>query len=184
MDAHQIAHTSAPLPNMPYTLNMGQTPNRALTFNRKLERNNKPESDPQSVTLGGRVNTSSVVVFPTLRQALQFRDEFVTCSNMQHREWSTNPRDEPENNPFAVSYSTGIKFTGRNHHMGEINPIPFEFEKPEYLDKLITYNVSIFMFDAYLYNPVKRKLTVFGNIWTPPEHIMYYPSDIDALYKQ
>lgn len=177
MDAYQMAQ-SAPLQQMPYTLNLDRNPSRALTFNRKIP------SRPNQVTLDGRINRSSVLVFPNLKQAVRFRDEFVTCSNIQHRVWDAMPRkvSGDENHPYAVSYKTGIKFTGRKHIMGGVVPIPFELENSEMLDKLITYNISVFLFDSYLYNPCEHELTVHGNVWIPPEHIMYYPSDIATLF--
>lgn len=165
---------TAPLQQVPYTLNMDRDPNRALVFNKK----------PGSTTREGeRDSRSSVVVFPTLKQATQFRDEFVTCSNVQHREWDARPRPMFDDDVFGVSYLAKIQFNRRNHQTNPIVPMPFEFENPEYLDKLITYNVSAFLFDGYVYSPTERALTVFGNVWTPPKNIMYYPSDVESLYQ-
>ena len=170
--AHNVS-TTAPLQHMPYTLNLERSPSRALVFNKK----------PGSIREGERNSRSSVVVFPTLKQALQFRDEFVTCSNVQHREWDARPQPMFEEDLYGVSYRAEIQFNRRSHHTNPIVPVPFEFENAEYLDKLITYNVSAFLFDGYVYSSTDRALTVFGNLWTPPKNIVYYPSDVETLYQ-
>jgi hypothetical protein len=88
-----------------------------------------------------------------------------------------------------VTYRTSIRMvhkgamnTRRDQTNKNIVPVPFAFDDSEYLDKLITYNVSAFLYDGCAYDPGRRTLAVFGNVWTPPEHIMYYPEDVEALF--
>lgn len=177
MDAFRM---TKPQYQTPYTLNIGKNAHRALTFSRKAQ----PTSSPVSSDMCGRCSRSSLVVFRNCEEAVHFRDEFIACSNLQHREWDATHKPVFTDDNFGMSYKTAIKFNNKKNDTNDILPVPFEFEDTKYLDKLITYNVSVFLFDGYIYNPAERTISVFGNMWSPPTDIVYFPSDIETLYNK
>lgn len=165
--------------SFPYALSLYKDSSRLLTMNRRIYLNENKSAD-----------TSSIIVFRCSDQARDFRDEVMIGTNLQNNTWTLSCDENEDyfsNNKFKFAvYQTKVydmfpNMQNLDDHI--MIPTPFEeFDNKEMIDKLITYNISVFFMDSYNQNCSNRNISIYGHIWTPPQNIMYYSSDIEQLY--
>lgn len=169
--------------SFPYALSLYTNTNRMLTMNKKIYLNEDKST-----------NKSSIIVFRCSDQAKDFRDKVMIGTNLQKNTWtlSCDNNDNNNNNDDYFSYE---KFKSAVYQTKIYNmfpniqnlddhimiPTPFDdFDNKQFIDKLITYNISVFFMDSY--NQNKKILSVYGHLWTPPQDVIHYSSDIEQLY--
>lgn len=161
----QIATSS-----FPYALSLYNDSNRMFTLNRRMFMNENKTS-----------NTSSIVLFRCREFANEFRDEVMLTPNFCNNTWNMSSDENSSENFKSVIFHTKKQDRNvydRNHI---IIPQPIEdFDSKEFVDKLITYNISAFFMDTY--DVTKFSVNLYGHIWTPPQDVLYYTSDIEKLY--
>lgn len=160
----------------PYTLNLGTDINRILTINKRIYFNER-----------NRKNSSSIIVFRNFKDANNFKHDVMRYSDIQNVYSVSYDIEEcfKHKNHRHVVFNTLLKNNTENtqHDTSRFDPIPFDFENETFLDKLITYNISVLFMDSYYQNVINNQLSIFGTLWTPPTDIIYYHSDIECLYK-
>lgn len=170
--------------SFPYALSLYKDSSRLLTMNKKIYLN-----DDKST------NKSSIILFRCSDQAKDFRDKVMIGTNLQKNTWNLSCDNNDNNNydddddlsyekfKFAVYQTKVYKMSPNIQNLDDhiMIPTPFdEFDNKRFIDKLITYNISVFFMDSY--NQNKKNLSVHGHIWTPPQNVVHYSSDIEQLY--
>lgn len=158
----------------PYALSLYNDNARMFTLNRRVFANeNKP------------TNTSSIVLFRCNELAKQFRDEVIIGSDLSFNAWSLSCDDMSVDNTYkqAIYHTKKKKVFNDFNENAIIIPKPLEdFDSKEFIDQLVTYNISAFFMDSYQISIWGDNVNLYGNIWTPPQDVLYYTSDIEKLY--
>lgn len=164
------------VPTTPYTLNLNTDINRILTINKRVYFNEY-----------NRKNSSSIIVFRNYKDAKDFKQDVMRHSDIQNFYSVSYDIEEcfKHKNHRHVVFNAPLRNKTENiqHEPSRYDPVPFDFEDDAFLDKLITYNISVLFMDSYYQNVNNNQLSIFGTLWTPPTDIIYYHSDIECLYK-
>lgn len=126
-----------------------------------------------------RYNQSTIVVFRDTFKASHFRN--ILLNNgicVTNNTWTLYYDTNDEKKVKFTSELTNVEYVNKN----VFNLTPFNFYNNELVDKLITYNISVMFLHNFMFQ--NNTIEMFGDIWTPPEDVMYYPSDIKSLYNK
>lgn len=160
----------------PYALGLYNDSNgRMLTLNRSVFMNENKHT-----------NRSSIVLFRCSEFAKEFRDEVVTGSNLCYNTWSLSCDDVSSS---EKKYKRAIFHTKKEDRLTDfyedsiIIPTPIEnYDSIDFIDKLLTYNISTFFMDTYEVFQSNGNVNLYGHLWTPPQDVIYYTSDVEKLF--
>lgn len=164
--------TSSPFP---YALSLYNDSNRMLTLNRRVFVNeNKP------------INKSSIVLFRCSEFAKEFRDAVIENTDFSYNTWSLSC---DEMSSSDKKYKSVVFHTKKQNMLTDFYedkimiPKPIEeFDSSEFIDQLVTYNISVFFMDSFDISRYGNGVNLYGHLWTPHQDVMYYTSDIEKLY--
>ena len=160
----------------PYALSLYNDSDRMLTLNRRVFVNeNKP------------TNTSNVVLFRCSEFAKEFRDEVMIGANSSNNTWSLCCEEMRSDNEYTSVIFHSKKrdiFTDFGNDKNDIMiPKPLEdYDSVDFIEKLITYNISTFFIDSYDISRYGHSINLYGHLWSPPQDVLHYASDIEKLY--
>ena len=166
----QLSTSSA----FPYALSLYNDSDRMLTLNRRVFMNeNKP------------TNKSSIVLFRCSEFAKEFRDDVIENTDFSYNTWSLSCDEMSSDNKYkSVVFHTKKQNMLTDFYEDNVMiPKPIEdFDSREFIDQLVTYNISAFFMDSYDISRYGNSVNLYGHLWTPPQDVMYYTSDIEKLY--
>ena len=159
----------------PYALSLYNDSNRMFTLNRRVFMN---ENNP--------INKSSIVLFRCSEFAKEFRDEVMVNTDFSYNTWTLSCDDKMQSDQ---KYKSVIFHTKKQNMLTDffedniMIPKPIEdFDSREFIDQLVTYNISAFFMDSYDISRYGNSVSIYGHLWTPPQDVMHYTSDIEKLY--
>lgn len=126
-----------------------------------------------------RYNQSTIVVFRDTFKASHFRN--VMLNNgicVSNNYWTLYYAINDDKQVKFTTEITNVEYVNKN----VFNLTPFNLYNNELVNKLITYKISVMFLNNYILQ--KNTIEIFGDIWTPPNDVMYYPSDIESMYNK